>query len=136
MLLTIHLPWTHFSPAVIASHLEESIIMGTDAISGSDAMRLRKLTISFWASRSPSSIFMSMTRAPSSTCFRAMERASSYWPLLISRRNLREPATLQRSPTFTNCTSGVTSRSSNPLSHIVVDGEFGICGFFPSVNAG
>ena len=32
--------------------------------------------------------------------------------------NLREPATLQRSPTFTKLISGFTSSSSSPESHI------------------
>lgn len=35
---------------------------------------------------------------------------------LIRRKNLREPATLQRSPTFTKLFSGFTSRSSSPES--------------------
>ena len=67
-------------------------------------------------------ILISMTRAPSATCLRAMVIASSYFFSLMRRRNFRLPATLQRSPTFTKCTSGVTSNSSRPLSHIV-------CGF-------
>ena len=33
MELTMHLPCTHFRPAVMTSHLEESIIIGTRAIS-------------------------------------------------------------------------------------------------------
>ena len=41
--LTIGLPCTHFSPASITSHFEQSIITGTRAMSGSAAIRLRKV---------------------------------------------------------------------------------------------
>ena len=117
----MHLPWAHLSPAVMTSHFDESIITGTRATSGSLATRLRNVVISVFASSRPSSIFMSITCAPSATCLRAMARASSYFFSLMRRRNLREPATLHRSPTFTNPTSGVTSSSSSPLSHIVCE---------------
>jgi hypothetical protein len=40
--LTIGLPCTHFRPASITSHFDESIITGTRAMSGSEAIRLRK----------------------------------------------------------------------------------------------
>jgi hypothetical protein len=46
----------------------------------------------------PSSMQMSRTLAPFSTCWRAMETASSYLPSLTSLANLGEPATLVRSP--------------------------------------
>ena len=65
---TIDLPCRHFNPASITSHLEESIITGTRAISGSDMMRFRKVVISVRASSRPSSILTSITKAPSSTC--------------------------------------------------------------------
>ena len=41
--LTIGLPCTHFRPASITSHFDESIITGTRAMSGSAAMRLRNV---------------------------------------------------------------------------------------------
>ena len=134
--LTIDLPWRHFSPASITSHLEESIIIGTRAISGSDMIRFRKIVISVFASNNPSSILTSITKAPSSTCWRAIERASSYFFSLMRRRNLREPATLQRSPTFTKFISGFTSNSSSPESHIQSGAEAGTCGLAPSTRAG
>src|SRR3954469_22005941 len=46
----------------------------------------------------PSSMQMSRTLAPFSTCWRAMLTASSYFPSLISLANFGEPATLVRSP--------------------------------------
>ena len=46
----------------------------------------------------PSSMQMSRTFAPFSTCCRATLTASSYLPSLISLANLGEPATLVRSP--------------------------------------
>ena len=113
MELTIHLPCIHFNPAMMTSQLDESIMTGTVAISGSDPIRLRNLTISFLESSNPSSMLMSMTIAPSSTCLRAMDIASSYFFSLMSRRNLREPATLHRSPTLTN---NVGFMTSSPLS--------------------
>ena len=39
--LTMHLPWTHFRPASMMPNLDESIITGTRAMSGSAATRLR-----------------------------------------------------------------------------------------------
>lgn len=71
------LPWMHLSPASITSHLELSIMMGTRAISGSLAIRFRKRTMAALLSSMASSILMSMTWAPFSTCWRATARASS-----------------------------------------------------------
>ena len=55
------LPWMHLSPASITSHLDESIMIGTRAISGSEAIRLRKRTIAALLSSMASSMLMSMT---------------------------------------------------------------------------
>ena len=117
--LTIPFPWIHFRPAVITSHFEESIIIGTLAISGSPDTMRKNRTISALASSSPSSILTSMTSAPSSTCFLAMDRASSYFFSLISLRNFLLPATLHLSPTLLNVATcseaeSTTSWSSNP----------------------
>jgi hypothetical protein len=57
--------------------LEESIITGTRAMSGSPAMRFRKRTMAASASSIPSSMLMSMIWAPFSTCCLATSRASS-----------------------------------------------------------
>ena len=43
--LTIGLPLTHLSPASITSHLDESIMIGTRAMSGSAAISLRNVVI-------------------------------------------------------------------------------------------
>ena len=43
--LTIGLPCTHFRPASMTVHLDESIISGTREISGSAAIRFRKRTM-------------------------------------------------------------------------------------------
>ena len=128
------LPCKHFKPATMTFQSEESIITGTEAMSGSAAMVLRKFTISAFASSSPSSIFTSMTSAPSATCLRAMAMASSYCFSCISLRNFLEPATLQRSPTLTKCTSGVTSNISSPLSHMVLGLATGLRGVLPSTK--
>ena len=55
-----------------------------------------------------------MICAPPSTCALAISKASSYFSSLINRRNLREPVTLVRSPTFTKLVSGVMIKGSNP----------------------
>ena len=70
------LPCTHFRPASITSHLELSIITGTRAMSGSAAIRLRKVTMASFESSSPSSMLTSITEAPASTCWRATSRAA------------------------------------------------------------
>jgi hypothetical protein len=66
--LTIPLPCTHFRPASITSHFDESIITGTRAMSGSDAMRFRNRTIAAFESSIASSMLTSMICAPLSTC--------------------------------------------------------------------
>ncbi|MDT4874424.1 hypothetical protein D3C80_893130 [compost metagenome] len=76
MELTMPLPWMHFRPASITSHLEESIMIGTREMSGSPAIRLRKVTMAAFESSMPSSMLMSITWAPASTCCRATSRAS------------------------------------------------------------
>ncbi len=45
--LTMHLPCTHFRPASITWKFDESIMIGTRAISGSAAIRFRNVTIAF-----------------------------------------------------------------------------------------
>ena len=128
-------PCTHFSAAVMTSQLEESTITGTFAISGSAAMMLRNVVISCLASSKASSILISMTRAPSATCLRAMVTASSYFFSLMSRRNFLEPATLHRSPTLTNPISGVTTSGSRPLSCISGSRSTGLRGVFPRATS-
>ena len=77
-------------------------MIGTRAMSGSDAISCRKRTMAALLSSMASSMLMSMTCAPFSTCWRATARASSYWPFKIIRANALEPVTLVRSPTLTN----------------------------------
>ena len=116
--LTIHLPCTHFKPASMIENLEESIITGIRAISGSLCRRFRKVTISFCPSSRASSIFMSRICAPLSTCCRAIPSASSYFSSLISLANFLDPVTLVRSPTFTKFVSGRITSGSSPASRI------------------
>ena len=75
--LTIALPWTHFRPASITSHLEESTITGTRLMSGSEATSLRNRSIAATPSIMPSSMLTSMTWAPFSTCCAATARPLS-----------------------------------------------------------
>ncbi len=74
--LTIGLPWTHFSPASITWNFEESTMIGTRAMSGSEATRLRNVTIAASESSSPSSMLTSITCAPFSTWSRATASAA------------------------------------------------------------
>ena len=55
-------------PASITSNFEESIMIGTFAMSGSDAIRLRNVVIASTPSIRPSSMLTSMICAPFSTC--------------------------------------------------------------------
>ena len=64
----MHLPCTHFSPASITDHFELSIMIGTRAMSGSDAIRFRKRDIAAAESSIASSMLTSITCAPFSTC--------------------------------------------------------------------
>ena len=57
-------------------HLDESIITGTRATSGSEAISFKKVTIADSESSIPSSMFTSTIWAPLSTCCRATCTAS------------------------------------------------------------
>jgi hypothetical protein len=103
--LTMPLPWMQRSPASMTSHFELSTMTGTRAMSGSLAMRFRKRTMAALLSSMASSMLMSMTCAPFSTCWRATARASSNWPFRIIRAKALEPVTLVRSPMLTNSVS-------------------------------
>ena len=71
------LPWTHLSPASSTDHLELSTMIGTRAISGSVAIRLRKRVMHASESSIPSSMFTSTTLAPPRTCSRATSAAAA-----------------------------------------------------------
>ncbi len=73
------------------SNLDESIITGIFAMSGSLCSRLMKVVIAFTPSSRASSMFTSITWAPLSTCWRATLNASSYLFSLMSRANFFEP---------------------------------------------
>ena len=77
MELTIDLPCITFNPASITSHLEESIMIGTFDISGSEATSFKKLSISSIESNMPSSIFTSIIWAPKETCSLATSSAAA-----------------------------------------------------------
>ena len=74
--LTIGLPCRQRSPASITSHLELSTITGTREMSGSAATSLQNRSIAATPSIMPSSMLMSMTWAPFSTCWRATSSAA------------------------------------------------------------
>ena len=61
----------------MTSHLEESTITGTRLMSGSLATSLVNRSIAATPSIMPSSMLMSMTCAPFSTCCAATVRAAS-----------------------------------------------------------
>ena len=112
------LPWMHCRPASMTSHFELSIMIGTRAISGSPAIRFRKRTIAALLSSMASSMLMSMTCAPFSTCWRATPSASSNSPFRIMRAKAFEPVTLVRSPMLTNSAPAPISTGSRPDSFI------------------
>ena len=81
-------------------------MIGTRAMSGSLAIRLRKRTMAALLSSMASSMLMSITWAPFSTCWRATASASSNLPFRIMRAKALEPVTLVRSPMLTNVAVG------------------------------
>lgn len=94
-------------------------MIGTRAMSGSDAIRFRKRTIAAFESSIASSMLTSITCAPFSTCWRATASASSNWPLRIIRANAFEPVTLVRSPTLMKSVPDVTLNGSRPARRIM-----------------
>ena len=116
--LTMGLPWMQRSPASITSHLELSTMMGRRAMSGSDAIRFRKRTMAALLSSMASSMLISMTWAPFSTCWRATARASSNWPFRMSRAKALEPVMLVRSPTLTKSEAASMDTGSRPERRI------------------
>jgi hypothetical protein len=98
----------------MTSHFDESIMIGTREMSGSLAISFRKRSIAAFESSIASSMLMSMTCAPFSTCWRATASASSKRPSRIIRAKAREPVTLVRSPTLTNSESLPTLKGSRP----------------------
>ncbi len=113
---TMPLPWMQRRPASITAHLDESIMIGTRAMSGSLAIRFRKRTMAAWLSSMASSMLMSITWAPFSTCWRATASACSNSPFRIMRAKALEPVTLVRSPTFTNSEAASIVTGSRPES--------------------
>ena len=73
--LTIALPCTHFRPASMTDHFELSTMIGTRAISGSAAIRLRNVVIACSPSSRPSSMLTSMMLAPPRPARRATASA-------------------------------------------------------------
>ena len=61
----------------MTDHFDESIMIGTRAMSGSAAIRLRKVTIASSESSRPSSMLTSSTWAPLATWSRATSSAAA-----------------------------------------------------------
>ena len=96
------------------SHLEESNMIGTFAISGSAAINIKNRTMASFDSNIPSSMLISIIWAPFSTCCLATSKAVSKSPSIIKRLNAADPVTFVRSPTFTNNDSGPIDIASSP----------------------
>mmetsp|Transcript_27775 Transcript_27775/g.83268 ORF Transcript_27775/g.83268 Transcript_27775/m.83268 type:complete len:471 (+) Transcript_27775:1561-2973(+) len=124
MEFTMALPWFHLRPASTMSNLDESIMNGALDTSGSVTAIFTNFCIAARPSSMPSSTLMSTMCAPASTWSLAMSMSSPYLPSMMRRLNLREPAMLHRSPTFTNgrpqllYVSASTLKSSRPESHM------------------
>ena len=114
MEFTTPLPCMQRRPACRIVHFEESTMIGTRAMSGSAAIRLRYLVIACSPSSMASSMLTSITWAPFRTCWRATSRASAKLPSRISPANLGEPATLVRSPTLTKPVTVSKVKGSRP----------------------
>ena len=112
--LIIGFPWTHFTPASMTSQSELSIIIGTRAISGSVAMRLRNLVMQLIESSIPSSMFTSMMFAPALTCCNATASPPSKSFPSIRRRKTADPVTFVLSPIIVKFDVGWMAYVSNP----------------------
>ncbi len=136
MELTTPLPWMHFRPFSMMLHFDESIMIGTREMSGSEAIRFRKVTMASSPSSRPSSMLTSIICAPLSTCCRATIRALSYSPFRIIFLNSAEPVTLVRSPTLTNSESAAMFIGSRPARRHLISTS-GICrgGNFATASA-
>ena len=99
----------------MTSHFDESIMIGILAISGSDIIKLRNLTIIDFESIRPSSMLTSIILAPLSACWRAIFNASSNLFSLINFANLGDPVIFVRSPTITKLYVSSTFSGSSPL---------------------
>ena len=93
-------------------------MIGTRAMSGSAASRLRNVRMACTESSSPSSMFTSRICAPPSTCCRATASASAYCPARTSFANRGEPVTFVRSPTLTKFESGRITSGSRPQRRV------------------
>src|SRR5580698_6011942 len=89
-------------------------MIGTREISGSAATKFKNFLIDASESIIPSSMLMSITLAPPSTCCLATAKAPSKSPLRINFENLGEPVMLVRSPIMVNPIPNVYG--SSPLS--------------------
>ena len=90
-------------------------MIGTRAMSGSAAIRFRKRTIAACESSMPSSMLMSITWAPLVDLLaRDVERRVDSHRPRSAWRNVAEPVTLVRSPTFTNRLSAVDVERLKP----------------------
>ena len=87
-------------------------------MSGSEANRLRKVTMEDLASNMASSIQTSTTWAPFSTCSLATVKASSYCSSFMRRAKRLEPDTLVRSPTLIKLLDGSMVKGSRPLTRV------------------
>mmetsp|Transcript_2679 Transcript_2679/g.6396 ORF Transcript_2679/g.6396 Transcript_2679/m.6396 type:complete len:217 (+) Transcript_2679:2288-2938(+) len=131
MELTMHLPCRHCTPASRIANLDESITMGTLAISGSVATRLQNRRIIATPSSMPSSKLKSRSCAPLSTCARATARARSMLFSRIIFLNRAEPATLQRSPMLAKLESEVIAMGSRPDNRSAGGCVWGLRGAMP-----
>ena len=85
-------------------------------MSGSAAIKFKNLTIAALPSNMPSSMLMSMTCAPFSTCCLATDKASSNLSSKINLANFLLPVTLVLSPIFIKLVSLVWVSGSSPLN--------------------
>ena len=105
----------------MTDHFELSIIIGTRAISGSEAIMFKNRCMHAAESSMASSMLTSMICAPFSTCCRATATASSYFSSRISRAKALLPVTFARSPTFTNKDSSSIFKASRPDKRVLTE---------------
>ena len=105
---------------------------GTAAMSGSPAAYNRKRFMAAGASSRASSMLMSMMAAPFSIWWRAMAIAPGISSALTMFRNLRDPATLVRSPILMKFLSREAVNALRPERRSRRGRDGGTRGFTPS----
>ena len=116
MEFTMHLPCTHFNPASMISNLEQSIMIGIFAISGSLCNKVQESGHCLYTIQQ--CIIHIHIQYLCAAFYLLPCNAQCFFIFIFPDKTCKflEPVTLVRSPTFTKFVSGRTTNGSNPES--------------------